>query len=68
MACIREDETGWLVPVGDAAALREALLRAQRNRGELRSMGMAGLEVARSFTHREMHRRRRKLLSERLGV
>lgn len=68
MACVREDETGWLVPVGDAAALREALLRAQRNRGELRSMGMAGLEVARSFTHREMHRRRRKLLSERLGV
>lgn len=36
---VRDRESGWIVPAGDAAALAAALQEAMERRGELRAMG-----------------------------
>jgi glycosyltransferase involved in cell wall biosynthesis len=55
-------KTGWLVPVGDVAALAAAVERANGSTSELRSMGLAALRASRGLTHRAMHRWRSRLI------
>ena len=43
---VRDGQTGFLVPLGNADALAEALLHLLRNRGLAEQMGKAGREVA----------------------
>jgi glycosyltransferase involved in cell wall biosynthesis len=64
-ACVVDGETGRLVAPGSVEELRELLRHADRP--SLRKMGLRALDVARRYTHREMHRRRWRLLSETLG-
>lgn len=42
---VREGETGWLVPVGDPAAMARAIEDAARDPERLRRMGAAGRQV-----------------------
>src|SRR5579883_2479476 len=60
--CIKEDETGWLVPPCDAAALAGALERAAAHPDQLRRMGLEAVKSARAMTHQAMHRKRQLLL------
>lgn len=48
---VQPGQTGVLVPVGDAAALADALMAP----GDLRGMGLAALQAARGQTHEAMH-------------
>lgn len=66
--CVIDGGNGYLVKTRDPSALRTAFVAAQNDREKLRGMGLKGLETARSFTHREMHRRRRKLLKDTLNI
>lgn len=66
-ACVRDGIDGKLVPPRDPGALANMIVWARATRGTLREMGIAGREVAQSYTHREMHLRRWRLLSETLG-
>jgi glycosyltransferase involved in cell wall biosynthesis len=61
--CVIQGQTGYLIPVGEPAALRDAFKCAQSDRLALRAMGIQGLGVARSYTHQEMHRKRWALLN-----
>jgi glycosyltransferase involved in cell wall biosynthesis len=61
---VEPERTGWLVPVGDAAALAAAIDRAIRSAPELRSMGLAALIEARGRTHQAMHRWRSRLIRD----
>jgi glycosyltransferase involved in cell wall biosynthesis len=61
---VEPGRTGWLVPVGDAAALAAAIERAIRSAPELRSMGLAALAEARGRTHQAMHRWRSRLIRD----
>jgi glycosyltransferase involved in cell wall biosynthesis len=67
-AYVRHDETGWLVARGNAEELARAIERAQRSSAELDRMGMRARGEASRFTHRAMHRTRRRILHEVLGV
>jgi glycosyltransferase involved in cell wall biosynthesis len=44
---IRHQETGWLVPLDDAAALADAIIHALRHPAEREAYGRAGRELAR---------------------
>ncbi len=57
-ACVRDGETGTLVPPGDPAALAAALETAAANLPALHAMGLAGRDLAARHTHRGMHRQR----------
>jgi glycosyltransferase involved in cell wall biosynthesis len=59
---VRQGRTGWLVPVGEVAALGAAVQRARAALPELRRMGMTALLDHRVLTHRAMHRRRSHLI------
>lgn len=65
-ACVTDNETGWLVEPGQPAALADLFRRANANRADLRRMGLRARSVARRYTHREMHRRRWRLLADTL--
>lgn len=67
-ACVSDDETGWLVEPGQPAALADLFQRANANRADLRRMGLRARSVARRYTHREMHRRRWRLLADTLRI
>jgi glycosyltransferase involved in cell wall biosynthesis len=64
--CVDDDVNGSLVPPGDAEALAAKIRWASNHRGELKRLGMAGLQAVRALTHEEMHRRREQILSEAL--
>lgn len=64
--CIEESVTGRLASPGDSPRLAELLEWATTHRRELERMGMAALEVARKFTHGNMHRERCDVLLRRL--
>ena len=65
--CVREDETGWLVRPGDAAALAGALERSFEHPDQLQRMGLQAAGAARAMTHQAMHRKRQLLLVKLLG-
>lgn len=65
-SCVRDQVTGCLDPAGDAKQLADRIAWACRNVDQLGTMGLAGLEVARSLTHRFMHERRSAVLHEAL--
>ena len=61
-SCVKNDITGKLCPVG-VRELATLIDWAFANRTQLREMGMRGLGVARSYTHREMHQSRSRILT-----
>jgi glycosyltransferase involved in cell wall biosynthesis len=65
---VTSDQTGWLVPIGDAAALAAALGRAAGDPAALERMGKASLGRALAMTHAEMHRLRWRALVDHLGA
>jgi glycosyltransferase involved in cell wall biosynthesis len=65
--CVRNGETGKLVPINNAFALAEAIQWAWRNPDVLAKMGLTSLKMARSLTHQEMHQRRWRILSAALS-
>jgi glycosyltransferase involved in cell wall biosynthesis len=62
-SCIKDGVTGRLCERANVAALANLIDWAVCNGPRLAEMGMAGLSVARSLTHCEMHRRRCEVLS-----
>ncbi|WP_435022628.1 glycosyltransferase (plasmid) [Tundrisphaera sp. TA3] len=64
--CVRDGETGILLPPGDVDALASKIAELARHPHGLRPMGLAALEVARRLTHAEMHRTRHALLRRRI--
>jgi glycosyltransferase involved in cell wall biosynthesis len=66
--CIAPEVNGRLVPPGDASALAATIRHAATHRDELRRLGLAALASARALTHREMHRRRCRILREALAA
>ncbi|MEO7370494.1 MAG: glycosyltransferase family 4 protein [Ilumatobacteraceae bacterium] len=60
------DQTGLLFDVGSTAGLTAAIERLMTPdaKRRLRAMGVAGYEVAKGYDHVEMHRRRRRWLTE----
>jgi glycosyltransferase involved in cell wall biosynthesis len=66
--CVLDGETGNLVTPQSVPALVAALDRANRVRASLRRMGMNGLLLARKYTHGQMHRSRRSMLKQSLGI
>lgn len=67
MQCVEHDRTGWLFAPGDAGALVSLLRRLAEDPTLLVHAGRAGIETARSRTHRAMHERRWALLQEGLA-
>ncbi|MDR3702064.1 MAG: glycosyltransferase [Candidatus Sulfopaludibacter sp.] len=62
--CVSHGKTGVISPSSDPASWA-AMFKQYLNRpDELEAMGRAGVEIARSFTHEEMHRRRWRLLAD----
>ena len=61
---ITHGTNGWLTTIGDPDALAGLIRKAASDLPALRQMGLGGLETARGFTHREMHRRRWVLLHD----
>jgi glycosyltransferase involved in cell wall biosynthesis len=66
--CIQEGVTGMLVRPGDADDFAGLIRWASGNKERLRTMGAAALDMARGMTHQTMHRRRCKILLEKLGA
>jgi glycosyltransferase involved in cell wall biosynthesis len=64
--CDERGVASRLVPQGDPRALAEALVWATEHRSELRTLGLAALEIAREMTHDRMHERRAALLRREL--
>ncbi len=62
--CLSNADAGELVPPGNPSALADAIERLAADPSRLRTLGMAGLSGARSLTHQEMHRRRRRIFAE----
>jgi len=52
---IREGETGWLFPAGDAGALRERLQRIEQHPGQMEAMGAAARSHAEAAHGLEHH-------------
>jgi glycosyltransferase involved in cell wall biosynthesis len=67
-ACVVEGKTGYLAPPGNSAELRSSIVQANAHRSHLRQMGRAARMFASGYTHREMHRRRWRLLNEHLAA
>ena len=65
--CVRDGETGILLPPGDVDALVAKITELADQTDLLRTMGLASLNVARRLTHAEMHRTRHALLRERIN-
>jgi hypothetical protein len=57
-----------LVRPGDAEDLAGLIRWASGNKDILRTMGVAALDMAHEMTHQTMHRRRCKVLLEKLGA
>jgi glycosyltransferase involved in cell wall biosynthesis len=51
---IQDGRSGFLVPVGDAGALADRLVRLLSDRGLAHRLGEAGCEAVRSYTHTRM--------------
>jgi glycosyltransferase involved in cell wall biosynthesis len=66
--CVIDQETGYLARPGCEESLSNIIHRANENRTRLEKMGIHALDVAKRFTHREMHRRRWRLISQRLSI
>lgn len=67
-ACVQDGTTGRLVRPGNVQALADVLSWAASHRMELHRMGLQSLAAAHTLTHREMHRRRwRVMVEEGLG-
>jgi glycosyltransferase involved in cell wall biosynthesis len=64
--CVEDGVTGRMCRANDVAALTELVHWASEHRERLADMGPACVERARALTHREMHRRRWRLLSDEL--
>lgn len=60
--CIQNGKTGLLANPHDPIALADLLKWSWQNLSQLKSMGLASLNVARNMTHQEMHRKRWQLL------
>jgi glycosyltransferase involved in cell wall biosynthesis len=67
-ACVRDGIDGKLIVPRDANALADLIAWAATHRDELRAMGVAGRDVAATYTHREMHARRWTLIAEALQL
>ncbi len=67
-ACVMDGETGYLGEPRSASSLRELLERANADRAALLQMGLRARLIAKQYTHREMHRRRWRLLDETLRL
>jgi glycosyltransferase involved in cell wall biosynthesis len=67
LECVPADETGRHYAVNDPVALANTVKWAWENLDRLEAMGMNSLQVARSLTHQEMHRKRWQALQEMLG-
>jgi glycosyltransferase involved in cell wall biosynthesis len=65
-SCVREGDTGMLIPANDVAALVALLQDASQHRVELKQLGLQSLKYAREMTHQEMHRQRVVLLKDML--
>lgn len=66
-SCVQAGVTGCLDDPGSADSLSRRLIWARGNIAQLRSMGLAGLDVARNLTHRKMHQRRLVVLESALS-
>jgi glycosyltransferase involved in cell wall biosynthesis len=66
--CVEHGVTGWLFSAADAGGLGRLLERLAAEPSLIASAGRAAVKVARRQTHREMHRRRWKLLAEGLAA
>lgn len=67
-ACVAHGETGTLFPLGAATALAATLRSVAHEAADYRRLGMQALRVARTLTHREMHRTRWKILVDCFGA
>jgi glycosyltransferase involved in cell wall biosynthesis len=65
-SCVREGDTGMLIPANNVAALVALLQDASQHRVELKQLGLQSLKYAREMTHQEMHRQRVVLLKDML--
>jgi glycosyltransferase involved in cell wall biosynthesis len=65
---VTEGETGWIVPVEDAAALADRMLWCARHRGEVRAMRPACRRVAEAATWPAYHARLADLLVRLVGA
>lgn len=61
---VKDIRTGWLLPVGDASALAQQLMKAASQPALLAEMGMNALHYAEGKTHSEMHRARAAILQK----
>jgi glycosyltransferase involved in cell wall biosynthesis len=66
--CVADGSSGWLYAVGDPAALAALLDRLTLDRPAIATAARHAVGVARRMTHREMHRRRWRLLSQALAA
>lgn len=60
--CVKDGETGKLIPLNDPIALSELLKWASQNPDQLARMGLKSLQTAHRLTHQEMHRQRWEVL------
>jgi len=65
---VRHDETGRLIPRGDAAALAAELVEWTGDASAMRSLGKAAVREVRTKTHRAMHSQRSRILAAHLGA
>jgi glycosyltransferase involved in cell wall biosynthesis len=65
-SCVREGDTGLLIPANNVAALAALLQYVSQHRSELKQLGLQSLNYAHEMTHQEMHRQRVVLLKDML--
>ena len=65
--CIYSGKSGVLTSVNDPVALANSIEWSLNNLTQLQAMGIKSLEIAHNMTHQEMHRKRWRLLSEKLS-
>lgn len=66
--CVTDGKNGFMIPRGDPSALASTIERLASARKSLRTLGMGGLETARSWTHSRMHSYRGTLIRDALRV